>query len=286
MNSYKLHKRVVSQLVTQYGEHEAHALSRWLWEELLQMQVPSHFVMEEGNIEKAEAEKLEDALKRLVDGEPIQHILGYGYFYGRKFKVSPNVLIPRQETEELMVWIRDSHRSLKSLNLVDIGTGTGCIPISMGLEWGLRNQSCSCMGVDISKEALAIASQNAEILGYHPDWLTLDIFSATENQFSDMDILVSNPPYIPQQEKSALFFNVKGRDPDLALFVPDDDPLIFYRCIAELGQNWLKPGGSLYFEVHSDFGKEVSDLVSTLGYKSVELRKDLNGRDRMVRGRK
>ncbi|MEM6628288.1 MAG: peptide chain release factor N(5)-glutamine methyltransferase [Bacteroidota bacterium] len=281
-----MHKRVVDQLVTQYSEQEAIALTRWLWEDVLGISVHSHFVNQEEKIDSLAEEKLDNAVERLLLGEPIQHIVGYGYFYGRKFLVSPNVLIPRQETEELLVWIRDSHRSGEALSVVDLGTGTGCIPISLGLEWKLLNQTARCVGVDISEKVIHIASQNAEILNFHPEWITLDIFSATNLQFRDVDILISNPPYIPQQEKSGLFFNVRDRDPDLALFVPDDDPLIFYRHIAELGQYWLKAGGFLYFEVHSDFGEAVVESLRSMGYKNIELRKDLNKRDRMVRGQK
>ncbi|MEM9720968.1 MAG: peptide chain release factor N(5)-glutamine methyltransferase [Bacteroidota bacterium] len=281
-----MHKRVVDQLVTQYSEQEAIALTRWLWEDVLGISAHSHFVNQEEKIDSVAEEKLDNAVERLLLGEPIQHIVGYGYFYGRKFLVSPNVLIPRQETEELLVWIRDSHRSGEALSVVDLGTGTGCIPISLGLEWKLLNQTARCVGVDISEKVIHIASQNAEILNFHPEWITLDIFSATNLQFRDVDILISNPPYIPQQEKSGLFFNVRDRDPDLALFVPDDDPLIFYRHIAELGQYWLKTGGFLYFEVHSDFGEAVVESLRSMGYKNIELRKDLNKRDRMVRGQK
>jgi len=284
VDRYKLHKRIVSQLVTIYDLREAEALAGYLWEALHPVNPLSHFVNKPLEINPEEIAHMEVWVQQLLEGTPIQHVLGYGYFYGRRFRVSPDVLIPRQETEELMAWIRDSHRSQEPLNVLDIGTGSGCIPISLGLEWQARGQAANLWGLDLSPGALTIAAQNAEILGFHPQWITQDIFSATEDQFHDLDILVSNPPYIPQREKADLAFNVRDKDPDLALFVPDDDPLCFYDRIAHLGRSWLKTGGSLYVEVHADFGPAVVQILNRYGYTEVVLRQDLNKRDRMVMG--
>ena len=273
-------------MVAQYGSREAEALADYLWDALLPVNSSSHYVNKALEVSPEDVQKMEAWMQKLLQGDPIQHVIGYGYFYGRRFQVSPDVLIPRQETEELMVWIRDSHRSLEALKVLDIGTGTGCIPISLGLEWQILGQNARLWGLDVSQNALKIAAQNAEILGFHPQWITQDIFLATEDQFQDLNILVSNPPYIPQREKAGLAFNVQDKDPDLALFVPDEDPLCFYQQIACLGQSWLRPGGYLYFEVHADFGPQVVQVLESLNYVSIELRQDLNKRDRMVRGKR
>ena len=278
----KYHKRIVNQLVTLYPHEEAQALARWIWEDILFVDKHSHFVKKERVLTPEEIGQVDQCVERLLQGEPIQHIVGYGYFYGRKFSVSPHVLIPRQETEELMVWIRDKHLGSSALRVLDIGTGTGCIPISLDLEWRERGQAATLMGMDISPPALEIAQKNASELGASVRWIHQDIFQGQMDQFGDLDILISNPPYIPEQEKETLFFNVRDRDPDLALFVPQDDPLLFYSQIAQLGLTWLKPGGSLYVEVHSDFGEAVKTLLNSLGYTSVVLKKDLNQRDRMI----
>ena len=259
---------------------------RWIWEDLIQIDRGNR----DRNLTPYEVGELEKCLERLLSGEPIQHILGYGYFYGRKFKVSPEVLIPRQETEEFMVWIRDNHflriSNQNVTKVLDVGTGSGCIPISLGLEGEERGHLLQLIGLDVSAKALEVAIENASNWGMTVQWIRKDIFHCEGSDFRELDILISNPPYIPQREKEELFFNVKDRDPDLALFVPDEDPLVFYRQIANLGQYWLKPGGSLYFEVHMDYGREVEVLLKSLGYADVQLRKDLNKRDRMVRGRR
>ena len=278
----KYHKRIVSQLVTGYPLEEAQALTRWIWEDVLFVDRSSHFVTGERTLTPEEVDRVDKCVERLLHGEPIQHIVGYGYFYGRKFKVNPQVLIPRQETEELMVWVRDNHFGKSPLRLLDIGTGTGCIPISLDLEWREMGQHSVLMGMEVSPAALKIAQQNATELGASVTWILQDIFHSPMDQFQDLDVLISNPPYIPAQEKEDLFFNVKDRDPDLALFVPQDKPLLFYSQIAQLGLTWLKPGGSLYFEVHRDFGEAVKALLISLGYMSVHLKKDLNQQDRMI----
>lgn len=278
----KYHKRIVGQLVTVYPMEEAQALARWIWEDVLFVNEGSHFVNMNKVLTPEESDKVDRCIERLLQGEPIQHIVGYGYFYGRKFKVSPQVLIPRQETEELMVWIRDNHLGIPDLTVLDVGTGTGCIPISLQLEWKEKRQQAALMGMDLSAAALEIARENAQKLGASVKWIHQDIFQCERDHFQNLDILISNPPYIPLQEKESLSFNVKDRDPDLALFVPQDKPLLFYSQIAQLGLTWLKTGGSLYVEVHSGFGEAVKNLFISLGYKSVVLKRDLNKRDRMI----
>jgi release factor glutamine methyltransferase len=227
---------------------------------------------------------LEQGAARLLNGEPIQHIIGRGHFYGREFRVGPEVLIPRGETEELMVWVREEGMKTEGRRLkgVDLGTGSGCIPISLYLEWKSRGVEAELTGVDVSEEALVLARQNAEEMGAKVLFVRGNVFEMGGDAFSELDFVVSNPPYVPERERGELKKHVAAFDPGLALFVPDDDPLVFYRRIVALSRQWLRVGGKLFVEIHRDFGKEVVALFEAGGFVSVELRKDMHGNDRMV----
>lgn len=219
-------------------------------------------------------------LRQLVNGTPYQHVVGFTIFYGRKFLTNKHALIPRPETEELVDWIVKDNK-VSAPSILDIGTGTGCIPISLKGE--ITNASCT--GVDVSEEALKVAKNNAAKNEMDIEFLKVDILKENliENAF---DIIVSNPPYIPNADRALMHKNVIDYEPDIALFVDDDSPLVFYHAIAEKAVSSLKTGGNLYFEIHENFGAEVCQLLSSLGYSDIELRKDLQGKDRMVRGMK
>ena len=227
----------------------------------------------------------DEAVIRLQNNEPIQHILGYTTFYGREFKCDRRALIPRPETEELVDWIINDCSTLNSqlstLNLLDIGTGTGCIALSLAKE--LTNTEVTAL--DISEEALSLARENAELLETkNVDFIKGDILNKTFNsQLSTFNFIVSNPPYIREYEKVDMEANVLDYDPHTALFVSNDDPLIFYRAIAEFGLEHLAPNGALYFEINQYLGQETCDLLIALGYKNVELRKDINDNPRMIK---
>ena len=227
-----------------------------------------------------EEEKLPLALKsdfeKLKSGMPIQYILGHGPFYGRDFLVTKDTLIPRNETEELVHLIIKENPKPK-LRILDIGTGTGCIPITLALEMN----SPEVFAIDISEKALEVASENAENLHAKVDFSKCDILKEMP-QIKDLDILVSNPPYIPLEEKGLMHPNVLDYEPDLALFVSDEDPLIFYRTIAEKGKSLLQPFGKIYFEINERFGNDVVKLLNSLGYQHTRILKDLNGKDRIV----
>lgn len=227
-----------------------------------------------------EEEKLPLALKsdfeKLKSGMPIQYILGHGPFYGRDFLVTKDTLIPRNETEELVHLIIKENPKPK-LRILDIGTGTGCIPITLALEMN----SPEVFAIDISEKALEVASENAENLHAKVDFSKCDILKEMP-QIEDLDILVSNPPYIPLEEKGLMHPNVLDYEPDLALFVSDEDPLIFYRTIAEKGKSLLKPFGKIYFEINERFGNDVVKLLNSLGFQNTRILKDLNGKDRIV----
>lgn len=264
-----------SQL-TDYDRQEAESLISWLLEHHIGWQRTD--ILNEADESTFPSSIYED-FDRLKTGEPIQYIFGKGPFYGREFFVSPATLIPRNETEELVHLIIKENRQ-PGLKILDIGTGTGCIPISLALEMNKPE----VFGEDISEEALLIARKNAEELGAEVFFSTCDILTEMPN-VAELDILVSNPPYIPEQEKSEMHKNVLDFEPQLALFVPNDDPLIFYQRISELGKQLLKPGGKLYFEINEKYGNDVASLMKDLGYSEVRVLKDLNEKDRMVVGR-
>lgn len=216
--------------------------------------------------------------EKLKSNEPIQYILGHGPFYGRDFLVTEDTLIPRNETEELVhLIIKENPKP--NLRVLDIGTGTGCIPITLALEMN----SPEVYAIDISEKALEVSYENAENLHTKVNFSKCDILKE-KPQVADLDILVSNPPYIPLAEKGQMHRNVMDFEPDLALFVSDSDPLIFYRTISEIGKQLLKTTGKIYFEINERFGKEVSEVMVASGYQNVRVIKDLNGKDRIVAG--
>ena len=256
-----------------YEEQEAENLVYWLLEYHLGMRrVDMMHFLEEKDLPA----RLFEDFERLKSGEPIQYILGLAPFYGREFYVNPSTLIPRNETEELVHLIIKENK-IKGLKILDIGTGTGCIPISLALEL----DGPEVYGVDISEEALKVAEKNAKRLKVPVSFSPCDILKEMPLE-SDFDILVSNPPYIPEKGKAEMHTNVLGFEPRLALFVPNEDPLLFYRTIAQKGKQLLKQGGKLYFEIHEDFGSEVVSLLEQTSYTEIRLHQDLNGKNRIV----
>lgn len=237
----------------------------------------------------------ETALIRVLDelrfGKPLQYVLGEVDFYGLRFQVNPAVLIPRPETEELVDWILRSIKSdgIPFDSILDIGTGSGCIPIAIK-----KNIPASVVfGIDISNEALEIARKNCLLNGVEINLLHGDIldgeFKIQHTQLLDrcaeFNIIVSNPPYISNSEKSEMHANVLRHEPYEALFVPDDNPLLFYKAIIQFSLSHLTTGGYLFLEINERFGNETTALLTAEGF-STELRKDLQGKDRMIRARK
>ena len=260
-----------------YEKQEAESLVSWLLEHHLGWRRTQ--ILDQVDEDNFPPKLIED-FERLKIGEPIQYIMGKGPFYGREFIVSSVTLIPRNETEELVhMIIKENPKA--GLRILDIGTGTGCIPISLALE--MNNPEV--FAVDISEEALEIAKKNGDMLNANVTFSTCDILTQTPD-VSELDILASNPPYIPEQEKTQMHRNVLDFEPRLALFVSNDDPLIFYRVIAEKGKQLLKSGGKLYFEINEKYGNDVSELMQNLGYTEVQVLKDLNGKDRIAAGRR
>ena len=220
-----------------------------------------------------------DSLKKEI---PIQYLLGKTSFYGLDFEVNPAVLIPRPETEELVDWILTNQRineSTNPLRILDIGTGSGCIAISLA-----KNISnAQVFAIDVSEKALATAQKNAEINEVNVTFFEKNILE-TDDLEQQFDIIVSNPPYVRELEKQEIKKNVLDNEPHLALFVDDNDALVFYRKIAELAQKNLSPNGQLFFEINQYLGKEMMGLLEKMGFKNIELRKDIYGNDRMIKG--
>lgn len=220
-------------------------------------------------------------LEQLKQEIPVQYLLGKTSFYGLDFEVNENVLIPRPETEELVEWILESQKSRiesQNIRILDIGTGSGCIAISLAKN--LPNTTV--FAIDVSEKALATAKRNAENNSVNITFINQNILETVdlEQQF---DIIVSNPPYVRNLEKEEIKKNVLDNEPHLALFVEDNDALIFYKKIAELAQKNLSENGQLYFEINQYLGKEMIDLLEKMNFAAIELRKDIYGNDRMIR---
>jgi release factor glutamine methyltransferase len=251
------------------------------------------------NFELSEADivKWNAILALLQQEKPIQHITGEAWFYGLQFEVNENTLIPRPETEELVEWIIESWKlevgswkseNQKRINVLDIGTGTGCIPITLKTNLPQAN----VFAIDVSEMALEVARRNAELNKVEVNFIQANILevedvSKIQTSISQLptnfDIIVSNPPYVRNLEKQEIKKNVLDYEPHLALFVEDTDALLFYRKIAQLSIKNLSPNGLLFFEINQYLGKETVELLENLGFKNIELKKDMFGNDRMIR---
>lgn len=221
------------------------------------------------------------ALDRLEEEFPIQYIIGHTEFMGMRFKVNKNVLIPRPETEELILWILDSVSKKTELSILDVGTGSGCIPISLSKQF----PEAKIEALDISKDALQLAADNASENRVNINFIQGDILKI-KSLSQSYDIIVSNPPYIRKSEKAEMKNNVLKFEPDLALFVEDEDPLVFYRKIGALASTGLNKSGYLFFEINQYLAKDVIKLLKGMGFHSIELKKDIFGADRMIRALK
>jgi release factor glutamine methyltransferase len=223
---------------------------------------------------------VEKALERLKNHEPIQYVLGKTEFFGLPFGVNSSVLVPRPETEELVQWLLEESY-MPGMRILDVGTGSGCIAISIKKEWPEAN----VWGWDISTTALETANQNARLNQVDVHFEQQDILTLEWKAPVRFHIIVSNPPYVRLLEKGQMDKNVLAYEPSTALFVPDNDALLFYRVIARFARKALEPGGLLFFEINQAFGAEVVGLLEGEGFREVVLRPDLSGRDRMIRAR-
>jgi release factor glutamine methyltransferase len=233
-------------------------------------------------ISRQQVETINNILTRLKTGEPVQYILGHTEFYGLPFKVNPYVLIPRPETEELVDWAILSVISSKFAvgNILDIGTGSGCIAIS--LKKNLADAEVSA--IDISTEALKTAKENAILNNADINFIQGDILNLkSEIENSKFEIIISNPPYVTLDDKKQMHTNVTDFEPHTALFVPENDPLIFYKAIADFAANRLQKGGLLFFEINESYGEQIVELLTHKLFNNIELRKDMSGKARMIK---
>ena len=276
--------QIKNELEPIYGKAETGAFVRIIFEEVKRFSSIDLHINSHTKISNLEKKRIDQIVSRLKKQEPIQYILGYTEFYELKFSVAPGVLIPRNETEELVHWIISDHQHQPKLNLLDMGTGSGCIAISLAKN--LTGSSVSAL--DISAEAIQIASANAQSNKVSVKFIEADILQPNSTNLPNLslDVVVSNPPYVTESEKELMLPNVLEHEPHLALFVADDNALLFYRAIAQFSLNKLKPGGLLYFEINEAKANETVEMLNNLGFTDIEVRKDLNGRDRMIKGRK
>lgn len=234
-----------------------------------------------GAVEEMTAEKAAELNKifgRLMEGEPVQYVLGRAEFSSRWFSVRPGVLIPRPETEELCAWITADSKASASPKVLDIGTGSGCIAITLQLDM----PESKVTAWDISADALDVARENAQQLGANVNFVKQDALNAKPE--GEWDVIVSNPPYICEKEKKDMAVNVLEHEPHTALFVPDADPLLFYRAITRLAVQTLSKGGRLYFEINPIYADDTCRMMRAEGMTAVELRSDMYGKQRMAKG--
>lgn len=264
-------------LGTAYEPSEAAALSRIVCTEMLGQSQADYFLCKDIELSANQEENLQSILERLLRFEPIQYVQGFSWFLSRRFLVTPAVLIPRPETEELVQRIIEETEAGGSI--LDVGTGSGCIAISLALS--LPKSKVEAW--DVSMEALEVAMHNAEQLHAQVDFHLQDMLTCQWEGGQRYDLIVSNPPYVLEQERTTMSPNVVEYEPELALFVPDDDPLLFYRKIGEMGRRALKPGGRLYFEINRTQGTAVKQLLEKQGYSEVFLYQDISHNDRLIK---
>lgn len=282
-NVYRDIKRVLME--NHMAEGEAKAVALLMMEKVCGMTTTEVLINEpKGEMHR---EELLAMVQRIAEGEPVQYVLGEADFCGMSIKVRPGVLIPRKETEELVNWIVESlhsncQPSTFNCQLLDIGTGSGCIAVALAKKM----EGAEVEAWDVSEVALQVAKENAERNDVEVKVRKVDVLSTVNCPLSAVnsyDVVVSNPPYICEEEKKEMERNVAEHEPELALFVPNESPLLFYRKIALLGCSILAEGGRLFFEINRRFGAEVVRLLEEMGYRDVELRKDQFGNDRMVK---
>jgi release factor glutamine methyltransferase len=268
-----------------YDINETEAITLLVIAEVTDLSRASIKAFPEKELTTEQAEQIKNILAELKTGKPVQYIFGVTEFYGLPFKVNPDVLIPRPETEELVEWILSLEcKRLKAnderFSVLDIGTGSGCIAIS--LKKNLAD--ADVFAIDVSEGALETAGENALLNNVEVNFIQADILNIKSgNESCQYNIIVSNPPYVTLEDKKQMHSNVTDFEPHTALFVPEHDPLIFYRAIADFALNNLIAGGLLYFEINENLGKETVELLIDKGFKSIELRKDMSGRDRMIK---
>jgi release factor glutamine methyltransferase len=272
---------LTTALSTIYERPEAAAIAGQVAGHLLGLDRLGRSQRRDQPVDSATLDQSQLLLDRLLRHEPLQYVLQSAPFYGFDLYVDPAVLIPRPETEELVDLIIKEHRAGKELQVLDIGTGSGCIPIALAAHLPVRK----VYGLDVSEAALAVARQNAATHQVAVEWLKADILAEEEIKLppASLDLVVSNPPYVLEREKEGMRPNVTSYEPHLALFVPNEDPLLFYRKIALQAKRLLRPGGFLYFEINEQYGHPLTLCLKQQGFQSVSVLQDIFGKERFLK---
>lgn len=256
-----------------YGEKEANSMVYWIIQSVLGYSKSDSIIQQDAAVNETQKVKLVEIVSRLIEEEPLQYILGTTEFMSLEFKVNKHTLIPRPETEELVQWVLQE--DFKSA--LDIGTGSGCIAISLA-----RQSKASLSALDFSKETLEVAKDNAKSNEVAIEFIHTDILQKPSLQ-KTFDLIVSNPPYLLESDKKLMQRNVLKYEPHTALFVPDKGALVFYNSITDFAQNHLNENGRLFFEIHENKGEQLLQMLHEKGFSKLELRKDMQGKDRMVK---
>lgn len=281
-------KEIVRHIHSIYDEVEGTNIAELLLEHITRLQRIERVVKKDQPLAAEQVQLLNAAIERLQNHEPVQYITNEAWFAGMKLYVDRSVLIPRPETEELVEWILKEFRMLRRspfgqnvrCKILDVGTGSGCIAIALKKNL----PAAEVWACDVSDEALNIARMNADALQAAIDFVPLDFLNKEQRkQLPQVDVIVSNPPYVPQKDKTEMRKNVVDFEPSAALFVPDNDPVIFYSAIADFGKGKLSSKGVIYVEIHEGLGAQIRKLFQEKGYGFIEIKKDLQGKDRMAK---
>ena len=268
---------IKKELAELYPETEVQGFIRLLLESVCGWNYTAQILKKNEKVEESDFRKIKRLVSRLKEFEPIQYILGETEFMNLKLKVNRSILIPRPETEELVNWIIETNK-IDSPRILDIGTGSGCIPLALKG----RIKSAIISAVDISAKALEVAQQNAINNNLDVHFFETNILNWENNSWNFFDIIVSNPPYVREVEKQKMNRNVLNHEPQNALFVTDEKPLVFYEEIAEFAKKYLIKKGKLFFEINEYLGNEMCNLLKNKGFTEIELRQDINGKNRMI----
>jgi release factor glutamine methyltransferase len=295
MKLFEAERYIKDQLKKTYEEQEATNIADLAIEHVTGLSRTERVAKKQDELSLLQLQQLEKDLQRLQQYEPIQYIMNKAWFYGMELYVDKNVLIPRPETEELVQWIVDDvkasgkdvfiQKSMEAdkttqLKILDVGSGSGCIPLALKKTM----PKAEVWGCDISEEALNVARRNGSALNIRVDFQGMNFLDeAQQKLLPTVDIIISNPPYVPLKDKQQMNSNVVDHEPHTALFVPDEDPLVFYKALAEFGKKRLYENGSVYMEVHEEIGNDVVNLFKENGYNNVQLKKDMQGKERMVK---
>lgn len=281
MNISLAYRQLTAQLYDLYDSREAASIADMVIEHLTGQRKIERIIYKDLPVTEDQQNQLEKIIGGLLRHRPVQYVLGEAWFMNMKLSVNESVLIPRPETEELVEWlVKDLKQSGKELSIIDIGTGSGCIAIALKK----KIPAAIVFAIDISENALQTALSNSIAQNTVIDFHCINFLHKEEwKQLGNYDIIVSNPPYIKQSESAAIRDNVLAYEPHLALFVADENPLLFYIEIAKFAQKHLKHGGSIYVEINEDSGKQIIELFEKYGFGEVILKKDMQGKDRMVK---